>query len=233
MRRPPAGSATTSLRGGGPKSFDSAPHETGLYGTLSSARYQALHVVDLRLRQTPRRDIASRHYQPRGLQPFDCGLEPTDPGGTGRPASADLNKRKAFRPALLPTAIRCYPFHQEASLLAEAFRRGGCSADRLAPVIASSPDFPLQRRGRSLSRRSATYSSGTFTYRHHDSRRTRWRQHETAYNKKIPVHKNSDSAQCTHRYSPVLSTCRQRASHNTLIFLKGGFVVRSAIRPSS
>lgn len=154
-------------------------------------------------------------------------LGPTDPGGTGRPGSADLVKRKAFRPALLLTAIRCYPFRQEASLLSEAFRRGGCCVHQLAPVTASSPDFPLQRRGRSLSRRSAIYSSGTFTYRHHDSRRARLRQDQTAPARKILVHNNSDSTQCAHRYSPVLSTCLTRAAHNILILLIAACVFRS------
>jgi hypothetical protein len=183
------------LVGDGPKSFDTAPYETGLYGTLplrDVRRFTLWICCCDRLREEPPPTNITNHAA-RSLS--TAVLEPTDPGGTGRPGSADLVKRKAFRPALLLAAIRYEPFHQKASLLSETFRRGGCCAHQLAPVIASSPDFPLQRRGRSLSRRSATYSPGTFTYRHHDSRRTQLRQDETAPGKKILVHNNTNSTQ--------------------------------------
>jgi hypothetical protein len=81
-----------------------------------------------------------------------AGLGPTEPGGTGRPGSADLVKRRASRPALLPFVSRCDPRHQEAGRLSAAFRRCGCGDDQGEPVISSSPDFPPQGQGRSLSR---------------------------------------------------------------------------------
>jgi hypothetical protein len=101
MRQPPVGSATTSLweMGRSPSTrFLTKPAFTARFPLSDVRRFTSWICCCDGLREEPP-PTNMTHRAAGSLATAVLG--PTDPGGTGRPGSADLVKRKAFRPALL------------------------------------------------------------------------------------------------------------------------------------
>jgi hypothetical protein len=152
MRQPTGGLGTNFLAEGGPKSFGAASRET------EPLRHVLSCLVSGASRCGP---VAATHSAKRYRQApwlvraaiFRPPASGRGSWGTFRPGSADLVKRRASRPALLPIASRCDPRHPGAGCLSAAIRRFGCGHDQGEPVITSSLDFRPREQGRSLSRR--------------------------------------------------------------------------------
>jgi hypothetical protein len=166
------------------------------------------------LRQSPRRDFANRLHRTVWAD-----------GSWGNRAA---RKRRSRQEKDVPSGVS--PSARHAARLTELpFRRGPASFRKpfagsdaamtsLDRLSLSPPDFLRQRRGRSLSRRSVVYSSGTLSYRHHDSAPVRWRQGELPARHKNLVHNKPSSAQWAHTSSPHLSTRAPVAEGNPLNF---------------
>ncbi len=115
----------------------------GLFGAQSSLLSRRLPFGSVIATASAKSDRHDRHRNSDGS--FTCRLRVTDPGGTGQPGSAAPFKRRAYRPAFLPSDTG-YPFYRatrsaRAGFLSEAFAGSDAAMTSLNRLSLSSPDF--------------------------------------------------------------------------------------------
>ena len=132
-----------NLARGEPKSFGTVSRETGLFGAQSSLLSRRLPFGSVIATASAKSDRHDRHRNSDGS--LTCRLRVTDPGGTGQPGSTAPFKRRAYRPAFLPSDTG-YPFYRatrsaRAGFLSEAFAGSDAAMTSMNRLSLSSPDF--------------------------------------------------------------------------------------------